>query len=456
MAERRDNVRKFRRRPTLNVGILIVGVIFLYMVISVIIFATTKRTTVYEVTDGSLALDNMYTGFAVRNEKVVTSDYSGFINYFLKDGHKAGMDTIICTIDETGNIAEKISSSDEGSLSSENITQIRNSLKELTMNYSNDNFNQVYSVADKINSGIFEYQAGNITSNLDSYVSSSDNLDFFHKIYPESSGIAVYSVDGYENYNGNMVNPDVFNTENYELKNLLSESLINRGDAMYKIISDDDWDIYVQLDAKDAEQMENEHQVGIFFPDQNIRCDARFSIINNGDHFFGKISMNKYMTDFAGQRYIKFEMTQKSAKGLKIPVSSVFRRNAYTIPRDFVAENGVIITQSYDTQGNIVIDSVEPTVYYADQENYYVSVNDFPSGTMIKKADSDETYIVGIIKELDGVFCVNKGYAVFRAIEILEQNDEYCIVRKGTDFGLATYDHIVLDHSAIKDSDIID
>ena len=456
MATGRNNVRKFRRRPTLNIGILIFGVIFLYMVISLIIFATSKKTTIYEVTDSSLAIDNVYTGFAVRDEKVVTADYSGFINYFLKDEHKAGLDAMICTIDETGSISEKISNSADNSLSGENISQIREQLRDLTINYSNNDFSMVYATADKINSGIFEYQADDIVSNIDAYVTDADNLNFFHKIYPETSGIVVYSVDGYENYSGDMVSQEVFNTDNYESKNLMTESIINRGDAMYKLIYDDKWAVYIPLNASDAAKMANESLVEVYFPDNKIKCDADFSIVTNGDSTFGRIGLNKYVSNFANQRYIKLEMTQKTVRGLKIPVTSAFRRNAYTIPREFVADNGIIITQSFDTKGNIIIDSIEPNVYYADENNYYISVNDIPSGTIIKKADSDETYVVGIIQELDGVFCVNRGYAVFKAIEIIDSNDEYYIVKKGTDFGLTTYDHIVLDHSTVKESEIVD
>ena len=292
MATGRNNVRKFRRRPTLNIGILIFGVIFLYMVISLIIFATSKKTTIYEVTDSSLAIDNVYTGFAVRDEKVVTADYSGFINYFLKDEHKAGLDAMICTIDETGSISEKISNSADNSLSGENISQIREQLRDLTINYSNSNFSMVYATADKINSGISEYQADDIVSNIDAYVTDADNLNFFHKIYPEMSGIVVYSVDGYENYSGDMVSQEVFNTDNYESKNLMTESIINRGDAMYKLIYDDKWAVYIPLNASDAAKMANESLVEVYFPDNKIKCDADFSIVTNGDSTFGRIGLN--------------------------------------------------------------------------------------------------------------------------------------------------------------------
>nr|MCR5556493.1 hypothetical protein [Butyrivibrio sp.] len=50
---------------------------------------------------------------------------------------------------------------------------------------------------------------------------------------------------------------------------------------------------------------------------------------------------------------------------------------------------------------------------------------------------------------LVGVYNINKGYADFRQIKILYQNDEYSIVKSNTTYGLAVYDYIVLDSSLI-------
>lgn len=44
---------------------------------------------------------------------------------------------------------------------------------------------------------------------------------------------------------------------------------------------------------------------------------------------------------------------------------------------------------------------------------------------------------------------MNKGYADFRQIEILYQNEEYAIVKSNTDYGLNVYDLIVQDASTV-------
>ena len=59
------------------------------------------------------------------------------------------------------------------------------------------------------------------------------------------------------------------------------------------------------------------------------------------------------------------------------------------------------------------------------------------------------------IAQLEGVYCVDKGYAVFRKIEIIDQNEEYCIVATGTSYGLSLYDNIVLDSNTVQEDEIL-
>ena len=82
-------------------------------------------------------------------------------------------------------------------------------------------------------------------------------------------------------------------------------------------------------------------------------------------------------------------------------------------------------------------------------------MNDFSSGDIILAPDSNEQYVVGTMGELTGVYCVNRGYAVFKKVDIIDKNSEYYIVRKGTNYGLKVYDHIVLDYTTVKENELV-
>ena len=64
-------------------------------------------------------------------------------------------------------------------------------------------------------------------------------------------------------------------------------------------------------------------------------------------------------------------------------------------------------------------------------------------------------YQIASRMSLDGVYNVNKGYTVFRKVEILETANSYSIVRKGSSYGLQVYDHIVLDASMVHDGQLL-
>ena len=56
---------------------------------------------------------------------------------------------------------------------------------------------------------------------------------------------------------------------------------------------------------------------------------------------------------------------------------------------------------------------------------------------------------------LTGVYNMNKGYADFKQITVLAQNDEYSIVSSNTQYGLTVYDRIVLDATSVSNNDFI-
>ena len=103
-------------------------------------------------------------------------------------------------------------------------------------------------------------------------------------------------------------------------------------------------------------------------------------------------------------------------------------------------------------------------IYYQDDEYAYVDPEEenfstseklLTSGDLLIRTDSAEFYQVGQTEKLKGVYNINKGYAVFREITILDKNEEYCIIEEGATFGLSEYDHIALDASTVNDQDII-
>ena len=96
-------------------------------------------------------------------------------------------------------------------------------------------------------------------------------------------------------------------------------------------------------------------------------------------------------------------------------------------------------------------------VYYWDQEtnSIYLDPLVFDENTVLIKPESSETLSLRSTKPLKGVYNINKGYAVFKQIEILCESDEYYIVRAGNDYSLTNYDHIALDGGIITENSVV-
>lgn len=452
---RNSNVIKMHKRIDFNIGYFVFIVIVLYITASVIMYATSKKTTIYQVNTGSLSLDNVYTGLIIRDEDVITSEYSGTINYYSSDGDKADKVTVIYSVDETGHVSELLEKFQDTAIRDEDLDSIKKNFSQYTTSYSDNNFDSLYSMKKTVVSKLNRSHYNIILNDLDKLIEQSGNTTLFHKIKAGRTGIMMFTVDGYEHLKEDELNPSYFDLSEYNVINLQDNEIINTGDKAYRLINSDKWSIYIQLDAVEIQALSETTKVNIRFIENDITCSADFSLVKIGENTYGKIFLNKYMINFADKRFVEFEFSETSKSGLKIPVSSVCDKSFYTIPLRFITESENFVRASYTKNGELVIEPVDATIYDSDDKYYYVSMDDFSSGDIIIAPDSNEQYVIGTMGELTGVYCVNRGYAVFKKVDIIDKNSEYYIVRKGTNYGLKVYDHIVLDYTTVKENELV-
>lgn len=79
---KRSKIKKYKKPVNLNIGMIIFGAIFFYVVVCVIIYFQTSHIVRYEVKEGSLATDNIYRGIIIREETIVYAQASGYINFY--------------------------------------------------------------------------------------------------------------------------------------------------------------------------------------------------------------------------------------------------------------------------------------------------------------------------------------------------------------------------------------
>lgn len=459
MAGHNSDILKFRRKPKAAIFIFII--ILIYIIAFTYIYLSKAKVRTYEVYAGSLTSNTIYTGLAVRSEEVFNSEYSGNINYYHRESIKAKNGDTIYTVDETGRVSQLLAqlNDDKNTLSNENLKEIKSTLNTFKVSYTGDNFNNVYNLKTDINAIVLEAINNNLISNLDSLISSTGSQNLFQTIKTPKSGIVVYSTDGYENFSEDKLDNNIFKKSSYDKKNLKGESIIVKNSPVYKLITNEAWNVYIPLTDSDIQRYEltGKKSVKIRFVKDNLITTPAFSIITKNGQKFGKLTFDRYMIRYVTDRFLDVELMASTDTGLKIPVSSLVEKDFYVIPKDFLTTGGNsnsygFISEYYTQDNKLMTQFRETDIYCTFDGMCYVSTNDFKAGDNIIKQNSSERYLVGSKKPLTGVYCANTGYTSFRLVEITDRNDEYCIIKKDTKFGISVYDHIILDAEKIGEN----
>ena len=114
-----------------------------------------------------------------------------------------------------------------------------------------------------------------------------------------------------------------------------------------------------------------------------------------------------------------------------------------------------MLREIYTEEGEVSTEFVAVSIYQETEEEYYVDDSLLSAGDNLVMPDSTERTTVSKSDTLIGVYNINKGYADFKEIQILSQNDEYSIIQSNTTYGLSAYDRIVLDAETVNMDELI-
>ena len=450
---------------TLNIGTILFGILFVYMMISMFMYLTANHFTSYQVLNGPLSRNETYTGLAIHEETVVSSGIGGYINYYAREGTKLNASGIVYGISsqplQTSNIK----------LETEDLAKVRQQMSSYSYGFRSSNFNSVYSFKSELEGNILQYAGVNntvsSTANTDSSEEGNQDSDSNNTasamtlgnqtLYRTAEdGIILYSKDGYENITEDNISQEDFDQNSYHKEDLKTRDAIEAGSDVYTIITDERWSIYIPLSAKQVTQLNDRQYVRVKFLKDGLSQNGQLSIVEIGSGKYGKIDFNNGLTRYASDRFLDIELVTNTQTGLKIPISSIITKEFYLVPDSYQTRGG----DNNQSAGFLVktksgTEFVSATIYEEKDGNFYVEKSAFEKGTVLVNPDTDDTYVIKDTGNLEGVYCINEGYARFRRISIIDQNEEYCIVEKGTTYGLSQYDHIVYDASDVNEEDIL-
>ena len=76
-------VIKYHKNRQFDIGVVIFLIIIIYVLYSFISYITSSPVAVYEVTQGTIATNNVYRGLIIRDETVEYANQAGYINYYI-------------------------------------------------------------------------------------------------------------------------------------------------------------------------------------------------------------------------------------------------------------------------------------------------------------------------------------------------------------------------------------
>ena len=452
----------YRKKRTFNVGVIIFLSLLIYLIPSAVRGATRKQIRYNEVVEGSMSENKTHTGLILRDESVQVSPDGGYINIYMRDGKRAAVGSRVYSLDATGDLKKlmEASSGKEDTISDSSVIEMKKKLSNFTSNYSDSDFEYVYDTKYLLDNAASEYSNLINIENIDNI--SNENGLSLNVITSPYSGEISYAIDDIAEKKEEDLTKSDFDTSKHPISYIKNEQLIEAETKVYRIVKSESWSIYFEFEKGEEELYAEKKTLTVKFKSNGLTLTGDYSVVETKDGYsLGKLTFDKYMVQFISNRYAEFDIQSLVVNGLKIPSKCVLEKDFYTIPVEYMAKGGDGVSDGFykqvDKDGTTSTVFVPEVIIKITDTNCYISTEnkDIASGDKLIKPDSNEIFEVSNKEKLLGVYNINKGYTVFKNIDILGSNKEFYIVDKGTKYGLKVYDHILLNPDGFKEGEFI-
>ena len=198
----------------------------------------------------------------------------------------------------------------------------------------------------------------------------------------------------------------------------------------------------------------------MIFHKDNFVAAAQYHCLKQNDSYYVILSFDNYIQRYLNQRYLYVSLTLSETKGLKIPSSSLVKKEVYKIPKSFLVNGGnsskkeQVNIMKTNKKGEKVLTQAAVNVYKSDEDYVYVYSANLTKGTVLSETNKEKIYTLKNKSQIQGVYIVNRGYTVFKQIEMVERNEDYCIV-SAKNSGIELYDRIILNSDTVKEDQVI-
>ncbi len=457
----RDNVITFPKQSKFNISIVVLLAVFVYMVVAVYSYFSKEHIVGYEVREGALVEESRFEAVIMREEQMLLSDGAGYLNFFVADKERIGVGNLVYALDESGSVMDYVSTSNfsENSLNDSTINEFRDKLDAFVQKFDKRDLGSLYQLDATLRSQTQKIANNRLLNDIDK-MTSLKGLVQYH--YATSAGNVVFWKDGLEQLEPQNITKELFEKSDYAIEQCYNNILVAPGDFVYKLFDSEKWSVaFVTEDEALAQRYLEEEVVQVRFLKNDITIWGTVSLVQNAlGETVVVLSFQSSSINFASDRFVEIEIDMEQEKGLKIPISAIVQKEFYLVPEAYVMymeeEDAYYINvESYMENGEKTIKFIEITPYSLTDGMYYLDDVSISMGSRLVATQLTEPYVISTTASLTGVYNMNKGYADFKQIRVKQQNDTYAIVESDTQYGLNTYDYIILNAGAVSEGDFL-
>ncbi|NCC15482.1 MAG: hypothetical protein EOM28_03920 [Clostridia bacterium] len=478
------------RRKTRRIRVSRVLPMFVFMVIAVYLFGqmltmSAKKTEVdVETVDyGALDTPERYSGLIVRDEYVVASNRTGQPFYQFSEGEYVSKDAVVCTVKDTSSTDELESKLDELDMDilksqknrsdlsafSEDIERVEENIQRGVDSFAGSSMKSdasyFYDMKEQVQSFMTQRNEIWLTENVDSLSQLTEEKSQYEEklaqnlssIQAKESGILCFSYDGLEETLTKDTLEGVTEGQVGETKTkyISKAKAVSEGDPLFKIVTSNQWDIVAYLPNSVVLNWEKGESkvLNLQLDDEVLQINTKLESIEVGEKK-AKVVFSSYeqMEPFINQRSLEFYLEGTIVEGLKVPNDAIVEKSLISVPTDCIMESmgnqGVLLVNGSNTKFLAV------SIVSYDDENDYIDQNgELKLGDVILQGTGENAaqYTVSELSPKSGVYIANSSMAKFVTIDILDQNQEYAIIRSGATYGLQAFDLIVSNAKNIKE-----
>lgn len=478
------------RKRTRHIRVSRVLPMFVFMVIAIYLFgqmitmtAKSSDVNVETIDYGGIDTPARYTGLIVRDEYVITSDRTGQPFYQFSEGDYISKNAVVCTVKDTSStvaLEDKLDKLDKDilksqksrsdlSVFSEDIARIEENIQGAVDSYAGKttktDASYFYDLKEQVQGFMTQRNEIWLTENVDSLTQLTEEKTQYEQqlaqsmssIRSEESGILAFSYDGLE---------ETFTPETLDgvtkgqiggskTKYISKAKAVAQGDPLFKIVTSNLWYIVSYLPNSEVLNWKKGQSkiLNLQLDDDVLKINTKIESIELGDKET-KVVFSSYeqMDRFIGRRVVEFYFEQTTIEGLKVPNDAIVEKSLIRLPKDCITESlgnkGVLLVNGSNAKFLAIT-----IVSYDDEYDYINQNGELKLGDVILRGTGENAvhYTVSDLTPKPGVYVANSSMAKFVPIDIIDQNQEYAIIRSGTAYGLQAYDLIVSDAKNITD-----